>query len=51
MKEIITIQCGSSANYVGTHFWNLLDATCVRLRDFVLLLRDAICFPPLLSLR
>ena len=30
MKEIITIQCGSAANYVGTHFWNLLDAACVR---------------------
>jgi hypothetical protein len=32
MKEIITIQCGSAANYVGAHFWNLLDAACVRLR-------------------
>jgi hypothetical protein len=28
MKEILTIQCGSAANYVGTHFWNLLDAQC-----------------------
>ena len=28
MKEILTIQCGASANYVGTHFWNLLDAQC-----------------------
>lgn len=32
MKEIITIQCGSSANYVGAHFWNLLDAAYA-LRD------------------
>ncbi|KAJ2479163.1 mtDNA inheritance, partitioning of the mitochondrial organelle [Coemansia sp. RSA 2320] len=23
MKEIITLQLGESANYVGTHFWNL----------------------------
>ena len=28
MKEIISINCGSSANYVGAHFWNLLDAAC-----------------------
>lgn len=32
MKEIITIQCGSAANYVGSHFWNILDASCAPLQ-------------------
>jgi len=27
MKEIITLQVGNYANYVGTHFWNIQDAT------------------------
>ncbi|ORX52832.1 tubulin nucleotide-binding domain-like protein [Hesseltinella vesiculosa] len=26
MREIITLQCGSLANHVGTHFWNTQDA-------------------------
>jgi hypothetical protein len=25
MKEVVTIQCGHYANYVGTHFWNMQD--------------------------
>lgn len=27
MHEILTIQCGNAANYIGTHFWNLQDPT------------------------
>lgn len=27
MHEILTLQCGNAANYIGTHFWNFQDPT------------------------
>ncbi|CCG81272.1 Protein dml-1 [Taphrina deformans PYCC 5710] len=27
MHEILTIQCGNTANYIGTHFWNFQEPT------------------------
>lgn len=27
MHEILTIQCGDTASYIGTHFWNFQDPT------------------------
>lgn len=33
-REIITLQFGHYANYIGTHFWNL--QVCIRLLLYVL---------------
>ncbi|ORX47832.1 tubulin nucleotide-binding domain-like protein [Piromyces finnis] len=33
MREIITIQLGSTANFVGTHFWNSLENSVNRIKE------------------
>jgi len=33
MREVITIQLGSTANYVGTHFWNSLENSVNRIKE------------------
>lgn len=33
MREIITIQLGETANYVGTHFWNSLENSVNRIKE------------------
>ncbi|ORX85727.1 tubulin nucleotide-binding domain-like protein [Anaeromyces robustus] len=33
MREIITIQLGSTANYVGTHFWNSLENSINKIKE------------------
>jgi len=33
MREIITLQLGSAANYVGTHFWNSLENKINRIKE------------------
>jgi len=33
MREIITLQLGETANYVGTHFWNSLENSVNRIKE------------------
>jgi len=33
MREIITLQLGSTANFVGTHFWNSLENKINRIKE------------------
>ena len=45
MREVVTVQVGGFANFVGSHFWNFQVINSIRFASGVPLPRDS-CSPP-----